>query len=78
MVQIRRDGLEEFTCTHCGAAYEVSKTPARDSGSAECEVCNRIMIKWVDSAIPIFRAKKSVGNAKRRYFFSSLARPAGG
>jgi hypothetical protein len=78
MVQIRRDGIEDFTCTHCGAAYEISKTPARDSGSAECEVCNMIMLKWVDSAIPLFRAKKSVENAKRRYFFSSVAHASRG
>jgi hypothetical protein len=78
MVQIRRDGIEDFTCIHCGAAYEISKTPARDSGSAECEVCNMIMLKWVDAPIPMFRAKKSVENAKRRHFFSPLAHSAGG
>lgn len=78
MMQIRRNGVEEFTCGHCGTQYEVSKTPARDSGSAECEVCNRIMIKCVDAAIPIFRSKRSVENQKRCYLFSSHAHAAVG
>jgi hypothetical protein len=78
MVQIRRGGIEDFSCTHCGAAYEISETPARDTGSAACEVCDMIMMKWVDSAIPIFRARKSVETARRRYFFSSHSHAAGG
>jgi hypothetical protein len=69
MVQIARDGTENFTCAHCGTVYEISKTSARDSGSAECEVCNMIMMEWVDSAIPLFRAKRSIEEAKRRYCF---------
>jgi hypothetical protein len=69
MVQIRRDSTEDFICTHCGAVYEMSETPAHDSGSAACEVCNMIMMKWVDSAIPLFRAKKSIEGTKRCYFF---------
>jgi predicted nucleic acid-binding Zn ribbon protein len=76
MVQIRRDGIEDFTCTHCGANYEISKTPARDSGSAQCDDCGTTMMKWVDSAIPLFRAK-SAENAKRRYFISAHSRVAG-
>ena len=68
-MQIQRDGTENFTCTHCGAVYEVSETPAHDTGSAACEVCDMIMMKWVDSAIPLFRAKKSIEDAKRRYLF---------
>jgi len=62
MVQIRHDGIKDFTCRHCGAVYEISQTPARDSGSAECDDCGAIMMKWVDSAIPLFRAK-----SPRRY-----------
>jgi hypothetical protein len=60
MVQIRRsDSTDDFTCPHCGTVYEViSESPARDSGSAECEVCKRIMKQWTDSAIPLFRVKK--------------------
>jgi predicted RNA-binding Zn-ribbon protein involved in translation (DUF1610 family) len=62
MVQIRHDGIKDFTCPHCGAVYEKSQTPARDSGSAECDDCGTIMMEWVDSAIPLFRAK-----SPRRY-----------
>jgi hypothetical protein len=69
MMQIRRDGTEDFTCAHCGAVYEVLETPAHDSGSAACEVCDMIMMKWVDSAIALFRAKGGIEDAKRRYFF---------
>jgi predicted Zn finger-like uncharacterized protein len=60
MVQIRRsDSINDFTCPHCGTVYAViSRSPARDSGSAQCEVCNRIMQQWTDSAIPLFRVKK--------------------
>jgi hypothetical protein len=76
MVQIERDGTEDFTCTHCGAIYEMSETPAHDSGSAACEVCDMIMIKWVDSAIPLFRAKKSIEGAKRRYFSFGPSSPS--
>jgi hypothetical protein len=70
MTQIERGGID-FTCTHCGAVYEISKTPAHDSGSAACEVCNMIMMEWVDSAIPLFRAKESIVDAKRHYLFGS-------
>jgi transcription initiation factor TFIIIB Brf1 subunit/transcription initiation factor TFIIB len=77
MVQIRHDGIEDFACPHCGAIYEISETPARDSGSAECEDCGTIMVEWFDSAIPLFRAKKSAENAKRPYFFSAQSRVAG-
>jgi predicted Zn finger-like uncharacterized protein len=79
MMQISRDGTEDFTCPHCGAVYEVSKTPAHDSGSVACEVCETTMMKWVDSAIPIFRAKISIEDAKYRYFLPQpkLDQPAG-
>jgi predicted nucleic acid-binding Zn ribbon protein len=59
MVRIERYDAGDFACTHCGTAYEKSETPARDTGFATCEVCNAIMMKWVDAAIPLFRAKKS-------------------
>jgi hypothetical protein len=68
MVQIGRDDIINFICTHCGTAYEMSETPAHDSGSATCEVCNMTMMKWVDSAIPLFRTKKNIEAAKHRYF----------
>ena len=67
MMQITRDGTKDFACAHCGAAYEILETPARDTGSAACEVCDMIMMTWVDSAIPLFRPKLTVENAKRRY-----------
>ena len=67
MMHITREGTKDFACTHCGAVYEISETPARDTGSATCEVCDLIMMTWVDSAIPLFRPKQTVENAKRRY-----------
>jgi hypothetical protein len=76
MVQIKRGSSRDFTCPHCGAVYEISESPAHDTGSAACEVCNTIMMKWADSAIPMFRAKKSIEDATRRYFF--LGRVTGG
>jgi hypothetical protein len=71
VMQIARGRTEDFTCGHCGAGYEVSETPAHDSGSAECEVCNTIMMQWADSAIPLFRPKEDIEDARRRYFFHS-------
>jgi hypothetical protein len=68
-MRIARDGAEDFTCAHCGAVYEMSESPAHDTGSAACEVCSMIMRKWVDSAIPLFRVKKSSENARRRSLF---------
>jgi hypothetical protein len=76
MVQIKRDSTKDFTCSHCGAVYEISESPAHDTGSAACEVCNTIMMKWADSAIPMFRAKKNIEDATRRYLL--LGRAAGG
>jgi transcription elongation factor Elf1 len=62
MVQITRRGDENFTCPHCGTQYQVTiSLPARDSGSAICEVCNRVMAKWTDSAIPAYRMKMPAG-----------------
>ena len=69
MVQNRRDGTENFAFANCGAVYEVLETPARDTGSAACEVCNTIMMKWIDAPIPLFRAKNGIEDARRRYCF---------
>jgi hypothetical protein len=77
-VQIKRDGNQDFTCAHCGAVYEMSESPAHDTGSAACEVCDAIMMKWADSAIPLFRAKKSIEDARRRYLFPNPVRTARG
>jgi len=63
MVRITRGADDDFTCSHCGAAYEVIwSLPARDSGSAACDVCHQVMVKWTDSAIPSFRMKIPVGD----------------
>ena len=51
----------------------MSEAPAHDSGSATCEVRNMIMMKWVNSAIPLCRLKKSVGNAKHGIVLLALA-----
>jgi predicted Zn finger-like uncharacterized protein len=63
MVRIMRRGEEDFACPHCGTQYRVTVSlPARDSGSAICEVCNRVMATWTDSAIPSYRMKMPVGD----------------
>jgi hypothetical protein len=77
-VQIKRDGTKDFTCAHCGAVYEVTECPAHDTGSAACEVCSTILMKWADSAIPLFRAKTSIEDARRRYLFPNPIRAARG
>jgi hypothetical protein len=77
-VQIKRDNDKDFTCAHCGAVYEMSESPAHDTGSAACEVCDAIMMKWANSAIPLFRAKQSIEDARRRYLFPNPVRTARG
>jgi transcription elongation factor Elf1 len=62
MVRITRSADEDFSCPHCGTAYRVTfSMPARDSGSATCEVCHRVMATWTDSAIPSYSIKVSAG-----------------
>jgi hypothetical protein len=68
-MQIEHDRATDFTCAHCGAVYEMLQTPAHDTGFAACEVCNMVLMKWVDAPIPLFRAKNSIDDARRRYFF---------
>jgi hypothetical protein len=75
-MQIKRESDKDFTCPHCETVYEISESPAHDTGSAACEVCNTIMMTWADSAIPIFRAKKSIEETTRQYLF--LGRAASG
>ena len=65
MSKIERRGIEDFTCPRCGAAYEISETPAHDSGSAKCEVCNTVMMRWDDSAIPLFRPRTNIEEPRR-------------
>jgi hypothetical protein len=74
-MQIEHRRIKDFACAHCGAVYEISESAAHDTGSAACEVCDRIMMKWADSAIPMFRAKKSIEESTRRDPF--LDRAAG-
>jgi hypothetical protein len=53
MVQTWRSGPgEEFTCSHCGAAYEVTinRLPTREADQATCQVCHKIMNRWSSTA----------------------------
>jgi predicted Zn finger-like uncharacterized protein len=62
MVQISRRAEDDFACPHCGTEYRVAfSQPARDSGSAACEVCRQVMVKWTDAAIPSYRMKVPAG-----------------
>jgi hypothetical protein len=66
-MQIEHFRAKDFTCAHCGTVYEMSETPAHDTGSAACEVCNMVLMKWADAPIPLFRAKNSIDDARHRY-----------
>jgi hypothetical protein len=66
-MQIEHCRAKDFTCAHCGAVYEMSETPAHDTGSAACEVCSMVLMKWVDAPIPLIRAKNNIEDARRRY-----------
>jgi hypothetical protein len=68
-MHIERSRTEDFTCAHCGVVYEVSEIPAQDSGTAECQVCNTVMMRWVESAIPLFRPKEDIEDARNRHYF---------
>ena len=58
MVRISRASDENFSCPHCGTEYRmILRSPARDSGSATCEVCRKVMVEWTDAAIPSFAMK---------------------
>jgi predicted Zn finger-like uncharacterized protein len=62
MVLITRGHEGNFACPHCGTQYRVTiSLPARDSGSATCEVCRQVMVKWTDAAIPTYRMKMPAG-----------------
>jgi hypothetical protein len=76
MVQIRREGLaKDCTCPHCGTTYEVTwGSPARDTGSVNCEVCDQIMMKWDNSPIPLFRIKRHAEASRRPRGLSFPAR----
>jgi predicted Zn finger-like uncharacterized protein len=51
------------TCPHCGAVYEVTihRFPVRDKDSAQCDVCEKTMKEWNDTASPSFKLIKRPG-----------------
>jgi transcription elongation factor Elf1 len=57
-VLIRELPGKDFKCPHCGALYEVYTLPARDTGSATCDVCDQVMVRWNQTAIPSFWLKR--------------------
>jgi transcription elongation factor Elf1 len=52
-----RDQAEEFACPHCKTGYVIIWDPARDNGSAHCEVCDNEMLRWQESFIPLIMVK---------------------
>ena len=50
----------DFTCTQCGSVYTVviHRLPAKDSDSANCEVCGQVLKKWNDTRVPSFTLKQ--------------------
>jgi predicted Zn finger-like uncharacterized protein len=57
-VSCRRSQAEEFTCPHCKAGYLIVwDQTARDNGSAQCEICDKDMLRWRESFIPLIRIK---------------------
>jgi rRNA maturation endonuclease Nob1 len=57
-IQISRKSVSNCRCSHCGTTYEVVwHTPAKDNGSAECDICGEELMRWSNSAIPSFRRK---------------------
>jgi len=81
MVQITRDELAaDFSCPHCGTGYAVNwGGPARDSGSARCEACDKVMKIWDDSPIPLFKMKERAdapgGEPQRTRSISRVTQP---
>jgi hypothetical protein len=70
MVQTWRSGPgEEFTCPHCGAAYEVTinRLPTREADQATCQVCHKIMNRWSSTASPSYKLKSQPAYALRRF-----------
>lgn len=59
MVKVWESGQgDDFTC-ECGAVYAVTvrRFPMRDSDSANCHVCGKIMAEWNSTSVPSFRLK---------------------
>ncbi len=46
-----------FNCAHCGALYSVTvrQRLAVESASAQCKVCDRVMLQWSTASPPTFR-----------------------
>ena len=48
---------ETFTCSECGALYEVTRTqfpePVKDR--AECVECGCLMCEWSTTSVPLYR-----------------------
>jgi hypothetical protein len=51
------DAPETFTCSECGALYEVTRTqfpePVKDR--AECVECGCLLAEWNTSSVPLYR-----------------------
>ena len=70
-VSCRRSQAEEFVCPHCKTGYVIVwDQSACDNGSAQCEMCDKDMLRWRESFIPLIRIK-----IKAPAFGAELARP---
>ena len=51
------DASETFTCSECGALYQVTRTqfpePVKDR--AECVECGCLLAEWNTSSVPLYR-----------------------
>jgi predicted Zn finger-like uncharacterized protein len=57
-VSCRRNQAEEFACPHCKTGYVIVWDQAAcDNGSAQCEICDKDMLRWRESFIPLIRIK---------------------
>jgi hypothetical protein len=65
MVKITRDDV--VVCRNCGATYEmVWSTPAKDTGSVDCQICDRKLIQWKDAPIPVILIKETAEGLAQR------------
>ena len=51
------DAPETFTCSECGALYEVTRTnfPEPVEDCAECVECGCLMCEWSTTSVPLYR-----------------------
>ncbi len=72
----RRELMDEatFNCPHCGALYGLTVRRWRtvESGSAQCRVCDSVMLQWSTASPPTFRLQETRGQGRA----SSLSAPA--